>query len=342
MPKTEISPEQMRNMESPLDDDINAMVAETFDEQARSAFNHDPDLDGEIEPDNNNDRELEQPEDIEGLPQDDVTADPGDEDVEANEDEPEADDEEGHELDDGPPMPPPSPEQRIPLTRLQEETTRRREVETRQREQEAELNRLRGEMEALRRMQPQQPPQPAQPRPDPILDPDGARLFDQNDRIVRMLNHAERDPDEGWKVQAAGNWAMQSLNLHDPRNRQQLFEYLRDSPDPAGSLVKMWERQGGGRERIEQMQQEREQREYEAFVQQADRFGYQVPDARPDARRQSQSNGIPPRPAQPRQPTQLPKSLNTAGGRRVVPDDPGMYDSKPQSYNDFAFSDRRS
>jgi hypothetical protein len=335
MPKTEISPEQMNRMESPLDDEINAMVAETFDEQARAAFNHDPDLDGDIEPGDDDDRSLEQPEDIEGLPQDDVTADPGDE-----QEQDEADDEEQDETedDDGGPMPPPAPEQRIPLTRLQEETTRRREVETRQREQEAELNRLRGEMEAMRRMQPQQPQQPPQPRPDPILDPDGARLFDQNDRIVRMLNHAERDPDEGWKVQAAGNWAMQSLNLHDPRNRQQLFEYLRDSPDPAGSLVKMWERQGGGREQIEKLQQEREQREYDAFVAQADRFGYQIP----DARRQSQSNGVPPRPAPARQMTQLPKSLNSAGGRRVVPDDPGMYDSKPQSYNDFAFSDRRS
>ena len=298
--ETEITDEQ----------DIGDMLDDTEREIARSAFTDE-------EPTGDDDRSPEAMRgwDNEELGADGEAIDPADEepqDQEAQAQQPEEVVEDGEPVEDD--EPPADDRGAIPTGRLREVQEARRTVERENQELRERIARLEGAQQA-RAQQPQQPQQPAQ-RPDPVLDPDGYdRYRDQQDRqrqidrVANIINAGAADPDDGWKVQAAGAYIKRTLDESNPQHLQLLERLTLHSADPVASIVKYWERNGGAaemREREAAINEEKRQR-LEAT---AAELGYQLT----PARRQSQSRTAIETDTPRRVVTRVPRSLNGASG----------------------------
>jgi hypothetical protein len=311
-------------------------------EIGRAAFHDDPDLDQNIEDDNNADTSLEQMRDENGNPIDrfgDVI-EPEQEPEQEPEEEPEPGEPEdlGDDVEDQPPPSIREPEQNfrrpIPAERFREEIDKRRQLE-------GDVQRLRGEIDALRRMQPPPPPPPPPPKQDfdPVLDPQGFRnamreelraelqqQFEAREaaQMAAQYNAAAADPNTGWKIQAAREHVMR-IAQRDPSQIEQLNRLGYQGP---AALVQWWE-DNGGREYADQL-----------FAQLAEERGYRVSRETATARRQSQiGNGMDGE--RPRNVVRVPKSLNATGGHGMSHRDMGnpddLFDDSPDAFTKFAF-----
>ena len=63
-----------------------------------------------------------------------------------------------------------------------------------------------------------------------------------------MIDAAAADPDPRWKVQAAGAYIAKRTSENNPQHMQMLERLTVYSADPAASIVKYWERNGGAAE----------------------------------------------------------------------------------------------
>ena len=297
--ETEIPDEQ-----EPTEHEIGEMIEESEREIFRSALSDD-------EPDGGDDRSPEQMQDFDGRTigddgepiEDPAEEEPTDEEAQAEQpeevvEEPEESDRRGA----------------IPSGRLRESEELRRIAEHERNELRERVARLEGAQQAYR----QPPPQPQQPqaRPDPVLDPDGFNRwidaeFEQRQiaRVAKMIDAAAADPDDGWKVQAAGAHIKRTFDQNNPAHMQMLERLTLHSADPVASIVKYWERNGGAaemREREAAINEEKRQR-LEAT---AAELGYQLT----PARRQSQSRTAIETDTPTRVVTRVPRSLNGASG----------------------------
>ena len=255
--QTEISDEQELTAE-----EIGEMSDETEREIARSAF-------GDDEPTGDNDRSLEQMQNIEGqlIGDDDEQIEPEDEepqDQEAAEAEP------GEEVAEEPQE---QPDDRgfIPTGRLRENTEARRIAERENQELRERIARLEGAQQAYQPQQPQ--PQQPQARPDPVLDPDGFNRwidgeFERREtmRGVAALQEAAQDVTDGWKVAAAIDFVSKNLSANNPQH-QAMAQRMARSANPVATFVSYWERNGGKAEieRIEAERREQRRAQWEAL-----------------------------------------------------------------------------
>ena len=298
--ETEITDEQ-----EPTAEELGEMLDESEREIARSAFTDDEPVD-----DSDQSAEDMQGWDGERLAPDGEAIDPADE--EPQDQEAQAD--QGEELAEDAEPEPPADDRRgaIPPRRLAEEADLRRQALRENQELRERIARLEGAQQA----QPQPQPQPPQARPDPVLDPDGFNRwidaeFEQRQiaRVARMIQVASADPDDGWKVQAAGAHIKRTFDQNNPAHVQLLERLTLHSADPVASLVKYWERNGGAaemREREAAVTEERRQR----IAADAAALGYELA----PARRQSQSRTAIEADAPRRVVTRVPRSLNGASG----------------------------
>ena len=282
------------------------------------------------EDDNDGDTSLEEMDD--GIP--------GDE--EEGDDEPDATGEEGEEgeeepddpdatteQDDEAPQPAPEGRERIPSSRLREETERRRQIEQ-------ERDTLRTQLAAFQaalQVQQRPPPQQEQPaKPDFWSDPE-AWAANQRAEIAREFTAkhvnaalSEAHEEHGDEFVAAYR-ALTSQNPQDPVARAAV-QRIWDAPNPGKALMR-WHgeqqilRQSGGDPQAYKQQVAREIMSDPEFRRQI------LSDMRGEAQR---GDG-----GRPRTSTRLPKSLNGAsGGGSVRTGDPELYNNSEDSV--FAFA----